>query len=206
MRKSQICALFFLMLSLDVCLAQANAINVLCAECRDPEEYPEDFANFAFNQIYGPDAWLTFEQADDFFITNLDNQRAYVDVDFVFTGLDVEGIQVPLWPKNLLQITLALPNGDLHKILRSVFQTSLPVPASPVDEPDDSDDAGDDVSNDNGGGSTGGGDDGDDDYGDPDAEDHDYDDVEIDGYEGTTSIEDPDENGEFEDPEWCEEC
>jgi hypothetical protein len=201
MRKLQLCALLLSLLSIDVCLAQANAINIMCDACRDPEEYPEDYANFAFNQIYGPDAWLSFEQADDFFVTNLENRTVYIDVDFVFDGLNMGGIQLPLWPTYLVQITLALPNGDLHKLVRSVFQTSLPVPASPDIEHDD---AGNGAWDDGGGG--GGGDEGDDDYGDPDAEDYDWDDVEFDGYEGTTSIEDPDENGEFEDPEWCEEC
>jgi len=203
MRKSQICALLLSLVSIDVCLAQANAINIMCDECRDPLEYPDDYANFAFNQIYGPDAWLTFEQADDFFITNLENQRVYIDVDFVFDGLNFEGIQVPLWPKNLVQITLALPNGDLLKMYRSVFQTSLPVPASEESEPND---AGDSESGEDGGSGGGGDGEADDDYGDPDANDHDWDGHEGGGYEGTTSIEDPDENGEFEEPDWCEEC
>lgn len=202
MRKLQLCALLLPLLSIDVCLAQTNAINIICVECRDPHEYPEDYANFAFNQIYGPDAWLTFEQADDFFITSLENQRVYIDVDFVFDGLHVEGFEVPLWPKNLVQITLALPNGDLLKMYRSVFQTSLPVPASADSEPGD---AGDGASDEDGG-SSGGEGESDDDYGDPDADDQDWGEIEGGGYEGTTSIEDPDENGEFEEPDWCEEC
>lgn len=201
MRKSIFCALLLSLLSIDVCLAQANAINIMCDACRDPEEYPEDYANFAFNQIYGPDAWLSFEQADDFFVTNLDNQTVYVDVDFVFDGLTIHGFEFPLWPTYVVQITLALPDGDLHKLYRSIFQTGLPVPASPDNAQDDT---GDGAWGEDGG--NGGGGEGDDEHGDPDAEDYDWDDVEFDGYEGSVSIEDPDENGEFEDPEWCEEC
>ena len=202
MRKLQLCALLLSFLSFEVCLSQANAINIVCDECRDPNAYPEDYANFAFNQIYGPDAWLSFEQADDFFVTNLDNQRVYIDVDYVFDGLHFEGFEVPLWPKNLVQIMLALPNGDLLKMYRSVFQTSLPVPASEENEPDNAGDSASDEHGDSGGG----GGEADDDYGDPDAEDHDWEGQEGGGYEGTTSIEDPDENGEFEEPDWCEEC
>lgn len=193
MHRSRLFVLLLSLLSIDVCLAQANAINIVCDECRDPHEFPDDYGNFAFNQIFGPDAWLTVEQADDFFVTNLDNQRVYVDVDFVFNGMDIVGMQVPIWPTFQVQITLALPNGDLLTLLRSVFQTSLPVPASPENAQHD-------------GGGGGDGDDGDDDYGDPDADDYDWDEVEYDENEGSTWIEDPDENGEFEDPEWCEEC
>lgn len=196
MRKSLLLLLLLAPLAMEVCLAQANAMYILCDACRDPHEFPEDYANFAFNQIYGPDAWLTFEQADDFFITNLHNQTVYVDADFVFTGLNLQGIQIPLWPLNLIQITLALPNGNLHTVFRSVFQTSLPVPAS----------TGDGQYHDSSGGG-GGGDDSDDeeDYG-ADAEEFEWEEVEIDGYEGDVWIEDPDEDGNFDDVDWCEEC
>jgi len=203
MHRSRLFVLLLSLLSIDVCLAQANAINIVCDECRDPHEFPDDYGNFAFNQIFGPDAWLTVEQADDFFVTNLDNQRVYVDVDFVFNGMDIVGMQVPIWPTFQVQITLALPNGDLLTLLRSVFQTSLPVPASPDYEQND-DDTNDETSGDSGGDFDDGGE-GENDYGEPDADD-DWDDYEDDGHQGTTTIEDPDENGEFEDPDWCEEC
>lgn len=201
MRKSALLLLLMLPLAMEVCLAQANAINILCDACRDPHDYPDDYANFAFNQIYGPDAWLTFEQADDFFVTNLDNQKVYVDADYVFTGFNLQGFYVPLWPLFIMQIQLALPNGDLHTVFRSIFQTSLPVPSSTGNAQDNGNTG--NVSSSGGGG----GDEGeeDEDY-DSDAEDYDWEDVEIDEYEGTTWIEDPDEYGDFDDSEWCEEC
>lgn len=194
MRKLLLFVLLLSPLAADICLAQANAINVVCEECRDPHEHPEDYVNFAFNQIYGPDAWMSFERADDFFITNLDGQKVYVDVDFVMLGFGLEGFRLPFWPTNLLQFTLAMPNGDVYAMLRSVFQTSLPVPSSNNGEPGDS--------NSGGGESADGGDD--DDYNDD--EDYDWDDVEIDGPEGSVTIEDPDEDGNFDDAEWCVEC
>lgn len=177
----------------DICLAQANAINIFCEDCRDAGQYPDDYANFAFNQIYGPDAWLSFDQADDFFITNIDGHRVYVDVDYVMYGFDFEGFDIPFWPRNLLKITLALPDGRLLAVYRSVFQTSLPVPSSPSEGTTDtpSDDADE------------GGEDGDDYSFD---EDFDWGDIEIDGYEGSSWIEDPDEYGNFDEVTWCEEC
>ena len=184
--------LLLLPLAADICVAQTSPLNIVCADCRDANQYPDDFVNFAFNQAYGPDAWLTFEQADDFYITNLDNQTAYVDIDFVFLGFGFQGLQLPYWPVNLLQFTLALPNGNIYTVFRSIFLTGLPVPSS-----DDGD-----VSGGNGG--TEGEDEDEDDYdnyGDEEWEEPDYDE-----YEGETYIEDPDENGDFDDPDWCEEC
>ena len=180
-----------------VCLAQANAINIYCGACRDPDRFPNDYANFAFNQIYGADSWLSPELADDFFVTNARGQRVYVDVDFVMTGFDFEGFRLPFWPRYLLQITMALPSGRVVSVLRSVFQTSLPVPSSPDVDPSD------EPANDGGGTD---GDEADEDYDFHYDEEFDWDYIEIDGNDGHTWIEDPDENGNFEEPEWCEEC
>ncbi len=186
--------LLLLPLAADICVAQTSPLNIVCADCRDANQYPDDFVNFAFNQAYGPDAWLTFEQADDFYITNLDNQTAYVDIDFVFLGFGFQGLQLPYWPVNLLQFTLALPNGNIYTVFRSIFLTGLPVPSS-----DDGD-----VSGGNGGTEGEDEDEDEDDYdnyGDEEWEEPDYDE-----YEGETYIEDPDENGDYEETEWCEEC
>jgi hypothetical protein len=185
-------------LSADISLAQANAITIMCEDCRHPNEYPDDYVNFAFNQIYGPDAWLSFEQADDFFVTNLDGQNVYVDADFVSLGLGYKGFGLPFWPTNILQFTLALPDGTLITALRSIFQTSLPVPSSPDDDGGTTDDTAS-----SGGGSGG---DADDEYGDAEEESYNWDDLEFEEYEGYTDIEDPDEFGEFDDDDWCQEC
>lgn len=187
-----------LLLAADDCFAQTNAVTVMCTECRDPVDYPDDYVNFAFNQIYGPDSWMPFELADDFFITNSDGQTVYVDVDFIFLGFGVEGLRLPFWPTNMLRITLALPDGSLHQAIRSIFQTSLPVPSSgeddqPVDSgrnPSDND----------------GGEDGEDEEDEYDADPGEREDPEIDDPVGIVEIEDPDENGNFAGTEWCEEC
>ena len=116
-------------------IAQRGAITVICTECRDPHRYPADWANFAFNQIFGDEGWMNVKQADDFFIVNLKRDKVYVDVDFVMGGITVLGLDLPLWPKNMVMITLALPNGTIVRYIRSVFQSPLPVPAP--DQPGD---------------------------------------------------------------------
>jgi len=190
-------------LAAEMCIAQDGAIEIICTDCRDPENYPDDFVNFAFNQIYGPNAWLSLDQADDMFITNLDLQRVYVDADFVFYGIGIKGFRLPLWPTKTLQFTLALPSGRLFTALRSIFLTPLPVPAtggdiavnidgdlattSAADEGDEGDE-GDEY----------------DDYFDSDQDE--WDEPDDNDYMGFTTIEDPDEFGNFEEPEWCEEC
>ena len=188
--------LFLSPLAADLCVAQTNAITILCEDCRDPHDYPDDYVNFAFNQIYGPDAWLSFDQADDFFVTNLEGQNVYVDADFISLGLGYKGFGVPFWPTNILQFTLALPDGTLITALRSIFQTSLPVPSSPDDPASTTD---------NTSLSGGGDEDDEEDYG-YEEEDYNWDDLEFDEYEGYTGIEDPDEFGNFDDDDWCEEC
>ena len=193
-----------LKLSLLVCLSavflvdaahgQSGAIRVLCEDCRNPIKHPEDYANFAVNQVYGRDAWMDFEQADDFWIYNLDGDRVYVDIDFLMKGINVFGNEWPLWPTNMLKITLALPNGDILEMLRSVFLAPLPVPSTPEPNPDDS------------GSSGGGAESGEDGVDEPEpGEEEPEEPPEIEIY-GTTGIEDPDINGDFPDPEWCEEC
>jgi len=193
MRKLLPILLLLLPLAADLCVAQTHVLNIVCEDCRDADQYPDDFVNFAFNQIYGPDAWLSFEQADDFYITNLENQTVYVDVDFLLLGLGFQGLRLPFWPTYLLQITLALPDGTVYTAIRSIYQTSLPVPSSD-----------DNVQTDPGGGDDEDDED-EDDYYDYDNDDE-WEEPEYDDNVGITGIEDPDDDGFFEDPDWCEEC
>ena len=86
MRKLITALLLITPLSYNIVFAQAGAIDVVCADCRDPYAYPDDYVNFAFNQVYGDRGWMSPRQADDFFIHNLAGDRIYVDVDFD-TGL-----------------------------------------------------------------------------------------------------------------------
>jgi hypothetical protein len=171
--------------------AQANAGVVYCGDCRDPLKYPDDYVNFAFNQVYGEQGWMDFDQADDFFIQNADGVRVYVDIDFAMHSARFFGIDVPFWPQNMVQITVALPNGLIITAMRSIFMTPLPVPSSDepgADEPEpeyESDDEGFDEP---------------DDESSPEDDDFEWE------PQGTTGIQDPDENGDFPDDDWCEEC
>lgn len=159
--------------------AQSGAITIVCEDCRNPYEHPNDWANFAFNQIYGDSAWLDFEQADDFWIVNLDGDRVYVDVDYVMTGVNLFGAEIPLWPTNLLQITLALPDGEILEVLRSIFMRPLPVPSPSGPVPDAPESGG------------GGGESGNDGVDEP---------------EPGEDIVDPGPDDGFPEPEWCQEC
>jgi hypothetical protein len=189
MRKLITALLLITPLSYNIVFAQAGAIDVVCADCRDPYAYPDDYVNFAFNQVYGDRGWMSPRQADDFFIHNLAGDRIYVDVDFVMSGIRMFGNRLPIWPTNLLKITIALPNGRIYTAIRSVFQTSLPVPSpsGPGYGDHDSNDEGEDE----------------DEY---ETGIEEFEEPEIDSYTGFTDIEDPDENGEFTDADWCEEC
>lgn len=175
--------------------AQSGAIRIICEDCRDPHKYPDDWANFALNQIYGDEAWMDFDQADDFWIYNLEGDRVYVDVDYVMEGINAFGKEWPLWPTNMVQITLVLPSGPIIEVLRSIFMTPLPVPA-PSGPGSGSDNSG-----------SGSGESGNDGVDEPepgeDEEPQDPPDIE---YEGTTGIVDPEPDGEFPEVEWCEEC
>ena len=188
--------LLLLPLAADICVARTGPLNIVCAECRDPHQYPDDFVNFAFNQAYGRDAWLTYDQADDFYLTNLDKQTIYVDVDFVFLGVGFEGFRFPFWPTYILQFTLALPDGTLYTTFRSIYLTPLPVPSSDDDVPDEPNSS-----------NSSDADDGEEDEEDNDYDDYDeWDEQDDDDYVGFVEIEDPDEDGNFDDHEWCEEC
>lgn len=173
--------------------AQLNARVIFCDECRDPLRYPDDWANFAFNQVYGDEAWMDFDEADDFYLVNRNKDRVYVDVDYVMKGFNVFGKELPLWPKNKLQIELALPNGRLVTYIRSIFMHPLPVPSS-----SSGDGRFNNESSGDGGGNAGEAD-------DDDARGDDYEHPEVER-NGVVDIVDPDEDGEFPDADWCEEC
>jgi len=175
----------------EISLAQLGATDNYCEQCRDPYENPDDYVNFAYGQIYGDNGWMDFDQADDFYVTNPDGFVVYVDVDFVMRGLELFGLILPMWPTNVIQISLALPNGDIYTTRRSVFYRTLPVPTSQDPAPGDSGGTGND-----------GGDEGVD---DPEDDDEEWEPPEIER-NGRVEIEDPDENGDFSETDWCEEC
>lgn len=172
----------------DISFAQLGATENYCGQCRDPYDHPDDYVNFAYGQVYGDYGWMDFDQADDFFIVNPDGFVVYVDVDFIMQGLEFFGLTLPMWPTNQLEISLALPNGTLYTTRRSVFHRTLPVPTSQDPEPADRSEDGDEGVDD-----------------DLEVDDEEWEIPEIER-NGTVEIQDPDENGDFPDTDWCEEC
>jgi len=191
MHKLLAVLLLFSPLLSEISLAQLDATENYCERCRNPYEHPDDYVNFAYGQVYGDEGWMDFDQADDFYISNPDGFVVYVDIDYVMHGFSLVGLSLPIWPSNMLQIAVALPNGTIYTTRRNVFHRTLPVPTS--QDPTPSYPAG----NAGNGGNEG--------VDDPEDDDEDWELPEIER-EGRVDIEDPDENGEFSDADWCEEC
>ncbi len=95
--------------------AQRSYPVVDCKACRNPNIFPRDYRNFAYNALFGPEGWMTYEQADFFKIVNSQGQSVFVDMNM---NLDVFtltlGIPIPLpYPIAIqVQIILIYENGD----------------------------------------------------------------------------------------------
>lgn len=64
----------------------------LCEACRNLEDFPHDGANFSMNQVWGPDSWMTVEQADRFLITDRFGTVMRVDLNL---DLGIYWVPVP---------------------------------------------------------------------------------------------------------------
>lgn len=149
----------------------------LCPDCRDPMQYPADYAAVIYNGYFGEDPWLLESTLGvPFRIYNLNTDYVVIWFEGVF-------FDAPSLLPDLMDIRIRLENGVV--ITLTVMQDG---PDMWIGERDEND---------------GGGSDGDDD----DYEERDEEvEVEIDESDGTGYVEiiDPDENGEF--PEWEEEA
>lgn len=88
----------------------ADPLRIMCSECRDPSSHPEDYRNFAWNQTFGPNGWLSPSQADKFQIVNLSGIVVDIDMDFVLKT--VSFFYSFSIPDDQVSITVQLPNGD----------------------------------------------------------------------------------------------
>lgn len=164
-------ALLCLAALLGTASAWADTIpQIYCAECRSTE-HNRDFGNFAFNQVYGPNSWILFDEA---IIINPQGDWVYVDLDFVleenfisnigqFVGIDL-GI-----PTTKIQIETVTDTvfSDTYLVDLDMVDTTgpLPVPSDCSNGGSDSGDTGDGDGgaidggggDSSGGGSTGGG-------------------------------------------------
>ena len=70
-----------------------------CQHCRNLDDFPIDGANFSLNQVWGPESWMTLEQADNFRIRDRFGNIFYVDLnlDLEMLGLPVPGLNMPLF-------------------------------------------------------------------------------------------------------------
>jgi hypothetical protein len=156
--------------------------GILCDTCRDPDEFPLDFAAVAYNGHWGEEPWMRSTRLGiPFRIYNL--QREWVVAWF-------EGVlfDAPTFLPNTLDIRLRLPSGRIVTITVLQGGPDMPVgPAAPA------------MRSSGGACSCGGGGEGDDDdYAEPEE----FEIPEIERF-GVVDIVDPDEDGEF-DP-WEEE-
>jgi len=95
--------------------AQGRYLTVVCADCRDTRRHPRDYRNFAYNQVFAPDAGMSYDEGDFFRIVNPAGQSVFVDMnmDIGLILVDV-GLPVPLPIPTVIriQIVLIYENGD----------------------------------------------------------------------------------------------
>lgn len=161
-----------------------------CEECQEPEDY----RNFAGNTArFGN--FDDLSAIDQFYIINPDGDRALADINLMFRQFGFEGFSIPYWPAGTYEIVIQLPNGDMVSYIMHRLHGVLPVPYSDQDSPET-------PSDNSGGGDEEDNDDGEEDYYDDDDSGWEYWEDD-DGPGGNVTIEDPDENGYFD--EWQEE-
>lgn len=82
--------------------------TLICDSCRSPYEFPKDYGNYLYNQVFGPDASLSISEANQVKICNPSGQWAMVDIDMILgsTGLDIDG--------GLLGFAVNVPTGELR--------------------------------------------------------------------------------------------
>ena len=144
----------------EAAFAQSTTINIVCDECRNLDDHPEDARNFAVNQFFGANSWLSMDLADRFRITDSFGNTVTADINANiilrfkgFPGIELP-ISLPVLPfaeKLIIQVRLIYANG---KIVTYRFDTSdldpngtLPVPVSRQVTPPPADSSPNDGSN-----------------------------------------------------------
>jgi hypothetical protein len=116
--------------------AQGSGLNILCEACRDPERFPRDYRNFAYNQVFGPEGWMTYDQGDFFSVTNLRGDSVSIDMnlELLIIGIPLTELGLPFdlgFPVGLqVQIILIFENGDQISYMmdpRATRNRALPV-------------------------------------------------------------------------------
>ncbi len=116
--------------------AQADLLEVKCLKCRDPQLHPKDYGNFAFNQVFGAEGWVTGSDRSRLKITNLDDRWAVVDLDhklvytpFTFSVGFITMDFVTLSPEILIRVYA--DTGDFESYSTTVSGSDLIVGSPP---------------------------------------------------------------------------
>jgi hypothetical protein len=185
-----------------VSTANAQLLNIVCEDCRDFVGFPEDARNFAYNQVFGDNSWLSLDQGDIFQVTNMLGQTVTADLNWNVTWIAIPWVPIPVPILGPIQVIIVFPNADRIVYTIDPATISGPLPVGDVNTPFNSDSDG------GGGGGGGSGDDDDyDDFEDNDDYGDDYDSDDDGDCAACEAYFDGDENGELdEDPyDWLEE-
>ena len=81
-------SIVFLLAAVD---AFAGPMEIKCLQCRDPQLYPKDYGNFAFNQVFGENSWVSLSQGNLLKISNRADRWAMVDLNhtLIYTPINI---------------------------------------------------------------------------------------------------------------------
>lgn len=126
--------------------AADRMLTLTCGDCRDLSLYPGDGANFSLNQVWGPDSWLTPEQANMFRIQDGFGNRMTVDVNiqiefkwypFEYIPFTFLRFGVP-WPDDL-RMQIIIRDKRWHVVYKDILRpTEAEWPLMVGDDPDES--------------------------------------------------------------------
>lgn len=150
-------ALFVLLLSTDVkAQDHPHTPNIYCAACRSLADFPQDARNFAYNQVWGPDSWMTVDDADRFQITDPSGLTVTIDMNaeysYIVPDLDFGDLDPLLVESLIIQIRVIYENGEIVDYQFTNDDMSGTLPVGNANEPGYQSDGGA-----SGGGSGGGG-------------------------------------------------
>ncbi len=93
-------------------VALAAPTPVSCSLCRDVYQHPEDYANHAYNQVFGENPTLSMAEGDLMKIVAPNGQWAIVDLNFILqpTGLSFNII--------VLSYSVSLPDGKIEMVVQ----------------------------------------------------------------------------------------
>ena len=97
--------------------AWAAPIEIECALCRDVYEHPADYANHAYNQVFGENPTLSFAEGDLVRVRAPNGHWAMVDLNYLLANTGVS--------LNLIFLTysISLPTGKIEMVVQDPRNT-----------------------------------------------------------------------------------